>query len=346
MDDQQESSVLVDGAVAGETPTELPVEAAETTKSGKEKATDRSAVVFVKPSREEIEATRKPQMRNPDPDKAHEGATEEASDLFAKPKKMPEEVAEATKISLEGAVQSESLSDPVHETGMVVQQVLVRGEAKDKVANAGSHKDSGQPMRNPDPSRQPEEATEGLGDVFVPPSREEVATMEEPQMRNPDPDRPHEGVTEEASDIFSRPGIIAEEPSQGLVHEEKSKGKEEVKHDNTALSADAEPKLRNPDPLYPSEELQGTAEEFSRPPDKVNKEKTDTDQNENPVSESEILSGKDQYNISTVDDDELPWAMYRDMKKIDKDVEEDGGFSADDETDSEGRQHCHSQRVL
>ena len=380
MDDQQESAVFIDGAVAGETPTELPVEAAETTKIGIEgavqseslsdpvhengiqakqvlvrgrtsrrgpgrplrnpdpngqhrEATKRSAPVFVQPSREEVAAIQEPQMRNPDPDKAHEGATEEASDIFAKPRKMPEEVAETTKISLEGAVQSESLSDPVHETGMVVHQVLVRGEAKDEVAKAGSRGDSGQPLRNPDPSGQLEEATEGLAGVFEQPSTEEVAAMEEPRMRNPDPDRANEGETEEASDIFARPRKNAEEPTQNLAHEEKSRGEEEMKHEDTT-----EPRLRNPDPLYHSEELQDAAEEFSRPSEKVNKEKSATDENENQVPENEFLSGKDQNDIGNVDDDELPWAMYRDIKKIDKDVEEDDGFSADDESDSEGRQ--------
>lgn len=276
MDDKKEPSIFIDGAVVGETPTEMSAE----------------------------------------------------------------EVVETTKISIEDAVQSESLSDPV-ETGRVIQQVLVRGKTRGKVATVGSRKDFEQPLRNPYPRAQPEQARGDSADVFVQPFREEVAAVEEPRMRNPDPDRAHEGATEEASEMFARPRKHVEEPNPNIVHEEKSEGDKEEKHEDRTLSPDSEPKMRNPDPLYPSEEMQDDAEEFSRQPDKESEEETASDQNENLVPENEVLGGKNQNDIGSGDDEELPWAMYRDMKKANKEVEEDDGFSADDESDTEGRYNCN-----
>jgi len=79
--------------------------------------------------------------------------------------------------------------------------------------------------------------------------------------------------------------------------------------------------------------IEGDNSEFTKPPDK-HEDTSVRDLNENAVVEEETLAGKAAINMD--DDNELPWAMYRNIEKTDRPSDAEDEFSADDEGTFDG----------
>ena len=70
-------------------------------------------------------------------------------------------------------------------------------------------------------------------------------------------------------------------------------------------------------------------------PEEKDEVKTGKDVNENPIVEDELLGGKEAAEISG-DDNELPWAMYRNLEKNERASDAEDELSDDDDDDEEG----------
>ena len=88
---------------------------------------------------------------------------------------------------------------------------------------------------------------------------------------------------------------------------------------------------RNPVPGGVEDGIEGDQSEFTKPSDKDDVAKT-RDFNANPVIMQETLVSHDDD-----DDDELPWAMYRNIESNERPSDAEDEFSADDESTYDGR---------
>ena len=91
---------------------------------------------------------------------------------------------------------------------------------------------------------------------------------------------------------------------------------------------------RNLVPASGEEGMDRDQSNLTKPPDK-DEVKTIKDVNENPVVEEELLAGKAKVDDSDYDDD-LPWAMYRNIERNERASDAEDEFSADDEGSFDG----------
>ena len=143
--------------------------------------------------------------------------------------------------------------------------------------------------------------------------------QEKPSLRrNLLPDEPQDQKIDEDSEKFSKPE------------------KKEPEHDEGNTDQEGR---RNLLPSGSENGIEDHQSEVSKPSDNTDAMAV-KDLNQNPVITEEVLAGKAVVGDNADDDDddnELPWAMYRNLEKVDRPSDAEDEFSADDESTFDGK---------